>query len=178
MYPTSFRRVSPQDRRVDLAPVSNKRFDRVEDCNLSDRTKRMLAPAALIITVCLAASAEASALQRMAATVDMGKIASAVQITAPTPVANTLLLEPLTAELATPTTEFRIRVPADTVVRIEVTNEVGECVCSARMLMPAGIQKVGFSGRDANGHLLPNGSYHYTVIAGDAMQTARVAILR
>ncbi len=145
---------------------------------MSDRICRVIAPAALIITLCLAASAEASALQRMAATVDMGKIASAVQISAPTLAADALLLEPLTAELGTPTTEFRIRVPADTVVRVEVTNEAGECVCSARMLMPAGVQKVGFSGRDANGHLLPNGSYHYTVIAGDAMQTARVSIVR
>ena len=146
---------------------------------MSDRTRRVIAPAVCIVMLCLAASAEASALQRMAATVDMGKIASAVQITSPTPAAAyALLLEPLTAELATATTEFRIRVPADTVVRVEVTNEAGECVCSARMLMPAGVQKVGFSGRDANGHLLPNGSYHYTVIAGDAMQTARVSILR
>jgi hypothetical protein len=159
--------------------VSTQRFSRVEDFILSDRTGREFAPAALIVMLCLAGSAEASALQRMAATVDMGKIASAVQITAPAfDAAHALLLEPLSAELASPTTEFRIRVPADTVVRVEVTNETGECVCSARMLMPAGIQRVGFSGRDANGHLLPNGLYHYTVIAGDAMQTARVSILR
>jgi flagellar hook capping protein FlgD len=146
---------------------------------LSDRTCRVIAPAALIISFFLTASAEASALQRMAAGVDMGRIASAVQFNVPAQAASdALLLEPLTAELTAPTTEFRIHVSADTVVRVEVTNEAGECVCSARMLMPAGVQKVGFSGRDASGHLLPNGSYHYTVIAGDAMQTARVSIVR
>jgi hypothetical protein len=46
------------------------------------------------------------------------------------------------------------------------------------MVMPAGTQKVGFSGYDALGHALPNGSYTYTVTAGDVVQTARVSILR
>lgn len=142
------------------------------------RSDRLTAPAVLIVSLCLATLAEASTLQRMAATVDIGKLASAVQITPPTATNDVLLLEPLTAELASYSTEFRIRVPAETVVRVEVINEAGECVCSARMLMPAGIQKVGFGGRDASGHLLPNGSYQYVVMTGDEMQTARVSILR
>jgi hypothetical protein len=155
----------------------------VEECILSHRTRRTPAPKAsfafasisISLLVAGAGTSEALTLQRMAATVDVSKIVSAVQTL---PADDVLLLEPLTADLVSQTTEFRIHVPTETPVLVEVTNDAGQCVCSARMLMPAGTQKVGFSGRDARGNLLPNGSYHYTVIAGGAMQTARVSITR
>jgi hypothetical protein len=44
--------------------------------------------------------------------------------------------------------------------------------------MPAGVQKLGFLGRDANGRELPNGIYYYNVIVGDDVSTTRITISR
>lgn len=117
----------------------------------------------------------------MAATVDLSKVASAVRIDAPvmsTLGLGALAVEPLSALLVASATEFRIGVPSESEVSIEVTDEAGRCVCSARMRMPAGWQKVAFSGHDTHGALLPNGTYQYTVVAGNSVQTARIMIAR
>jgi len=85
---------------------------------------------------------------------------------------------PANAELNSPSTEIEVRVPSECDVEIQVIDETGNRVCGALVHMPAGVQKLGFCGRDSQGRALPNGVYYYNVIVGDHVSTTRVIIAR
>jgi hypothetical protein len=157
----------------------------MEDCVLSFYTRRALAPVAF--TCCLtllAGAAEALTLQRLAAGIDLGGVAAAKSpaMTVPTAAATTAgvfqLTVPASIDLLGPATEVRIGVPTECDVSIEVADETGAPLCLAQVHMRAGWQKVGFSGRDMAGRLLPNGVYYYTVTADGTSRTTRVTISR
>lgn len=85
---------------------------------------------------------------------------------------------PETVELLGATTEVRVGLPHEADMDIVVTDEAGATVCSARVHMPAGWQKLAFSGRGSDGKPLANGVYFYRVaVDGDVMVT-RVVINR
>ncbi len=85
---------------------------------------------------------------------------------------------PVAAELTSPSTEIEIRVVNDCDVEIQIVDENGVRVNGARVHLPAGVQKLGFCGRDSQGRALPNGVYYYNVIVGDEVNTTRVTIAR
>jgi hypothetical protein len=131
---------------------------------------------------CLTGASEAFTLQRIAASVDFGGVAaathrpSAANAGAPGVVAS--LSVPAAIELLAPITEIRIGIPCECDVTIEVADESGAPLFLAQAHMPAGWQKVGFSGRDVQGNMLANGVYYYTVTADGYSQTSRVTINR
>ena len=67
-------------------------------------------------------------------------------------------------------------IPAECDVTIEVADDAGAPLFLAEVHMPAGWQKLGFSGRDALGRLLPNGIYYYTLTADGTSRTTRVVV--
>jgi hypothetical protein len=128
--------------------------------------------------VCFAGESRAFSLQRIAASLDMSHIAAPSNTV---PVATASLhhaIAPATAELTAPSTEIEIKIPSECDVEIQVVDESGVRVCGAHVHMPAGVQKLGFCGRDANGRELPNGVYYYSVIVGDDVSTTRITISR
>ncbi len=128
--------------------------------------------------VCFAGESQAFSLQRIAASLDMSHIAAPSN---GVPVTTTSLhhaIAPATAELTAPSTEIEIKIPSDCDVEIQVVDESGVRVCGARVHMPAGVQKLGFCGRDTSGRELPNGVYYYNVIVGDDVSTTRITISR
>lgn len=128
--------------------------------------------------VCFAGESRAFSLNRIAASLDVSHIAAANNTgTASTAVAHHAVT-PTTAELTAPSTEIEIRLTSDCDVEIQVVDESGLRVCGAHVHMPAGVQKLGFLGRDASGRELPNGIYYYNVIIGDDVSTTRITISR
>ena len=142
----------------------------------------------VVLSLCACASlgavgsASAYSLHRIAALLDL------THITANASFSETLTYEPFeditgpvlpsNAELNAASTEIEVHVPSACDVEIQVIDEAGNRVCGARVHMPAGVQKLGFCGRDAQGRELPNGVYYYNVIVGDHVSTTRVAISR
>ena len=61
---------------------------------------------------------------------------------------------------------------------IEVSDSEGHLISSATLKLPAGWQKIGFSGRDSKGLPLANGVYRYTVLTTAGARSARVTIQR
>jgi hypothetical protein len=140
---------------------------------------------ALVVTlcacaaVCLASSSRAFTLHHIAASLDLSRLASATPSNpgdATINVAHPVV--PAAVELTSHSTEIEVHIPAECDVEIQVVDESGSRVCGARVHMPAGTQKVAFSGHDARGRALPNGVYYYSVVAGDAFSTMRVTIAR
>jgi hypothetical protein len=127
----------------------------------------------------LTGESQAFSLHRIAASLDMSHIASSSALS------NTTIsfdahhaVVPAIAELTAPSTEIEVRIPTECDVEIQVIDESGVRVSGARVHMPAGVQKLGFCGRDAQGRALPNGIYYYNVIVGDDVSTTRVVIAR
>lgn len=154
------------------------------------RLRRELAPALFILSalpaVGLAPSAHATVLPRLAVYLDLSQIASSVvagsgattmidEMMLAVPARTTL---PETVELSGPTTEVRIGLPHEADMNVEVSNEAGDVVCSARIHMPAGWQKVAFSGHGPGGKPLPNGVYFYKVTVDSDVLVTRVVIAR
>jgi hypothetical protein len=143
-------------------------------------------PAAAIIIVCsllvvATGSSRATTLPRLAASLDFSRLAASGpsamvdEMSLVMPVRTVL---PPSVELLGPTTEVRIGLAHESDVDIEVTDESGALVCNASVHMPAGWQKVAFSGRGHDGQPLPNGVYFYRVAAGDEVMVTRVVISR
>jgi hypothetical protein len=137
------------------------------------------------VAICTAghpAKSHAFALQRLAAAVDVSNFAASVGATVPsgTLAANvpSRLVVPASIDLVGPTTEIRVGVPAECDMTVEVADDAGAPLFLAEMHMPAGWQKIGFSGRDALGKPLPNGTYYYTLTADGTSRTTRVVIQR
>lgn len=125
----------------------------------------------------LVGTSYAFSLHRIAASLDMSHIAAA----SPNTVALTELhhtMTPVAAELNAPSTEIEIHVIAECDIEIQIVNEDGVRVNGARVHLPAGVQKLGFCGRDSQGRELANGVYYYNVIVGDEVSTTRVTIAR
>lgn len=152
--------------------------------------RRQLAPACVFaccgLTLVSARDAGASVLQRLATSLDFSHIAASGvagsgaaglldEMTLAMP-ARTVL--PASVELLGATTEVRIGVPQEADMDIEVTDESGAVVCSAQVHMPAGWQKLCFSGRGHDGRPLANGVYFYRVAVGDDVLVTRVVINR
>jgi hypothetical protein len=129
------------------------------------------------VSLCLVGSSYAFSLHRIAASLDMGHIAAATQTGAVLSNVH-LAVAPAAAELNAPSTEIEIHIITECDVEIQIVDEDGVRVSGARVHMPAGVQKVGFCGRDAQGKALPNGVYYYNVIVGDDVSTTRVTIAR
>jgi len=129
-----------------------------------------------------ASTSGAFTLQRMAAAVDMSHVAASGSVTIP---ASGLavnvparLVVPPSIDLLGPTTELRVGIPIECDVTIEVADDAGAPLFLAEVHMPAGWQKIGFSGRDALGNLLVNGTYYYTLTADGTSRTTRVVVNR
>jgi len=160
--------------------------ERVEDSILSHNARRALAPViiAVFAITCLTGASEALTLQRLAASIDLSGVAAAQRpllTVPPASVSGAGLLQltvPASIELIAPSTEVRIGIPSECDVTIEVADESGAPLFLAQAHMRAGWQKLGFSGRDEQGHLLSNGVYYYTVTADGTSRTARVTINR
>jgi hypothetical protein len=163
------------------------RFISVEEGSLSLYTRRAIAPAIFIsFSLASVSIGHASALQRIAAMIDVSRLASsesagagvsslATEVSMAVP-AHTVV--PATVELLTFSTEITVGVPQEMDIAIEVADESGNIVNTARVHMPAGWQKLGFSGHDASGRELPNGVYFYRVILDDDVMTTRIVINR
>jgi hypothetical protein len=152
--------------------------------------RRQLAPAVLF-TLSLTLSffahdAGATSLQRLAASLELSHLAAAVaagsDVTATADelarAVPTRTVLPTSVELLGATTEVQIGLPQESDMDIEVTDESGAVVCTARVHMPAGWQKVCFSGHAHNGSPLPNGVYFYRVTIGGDVRVTRVVINR
>jgi hypothetical protein len=117
----------------------------------------------------------------MAAAVDVSRFAaSGIPVAATNLAANVpaRLMVPASIDLLGPTTELRVGIPSECDVTIEVADDAGAPLFLAEVHMPAGWQKLGFSGRDTQGHPLPNGVYYYTLSADGASRTTRVNVNR
>jgi hypothetical protein len=135
----------------------------------------------MLLVVGIAGRSEAFALQRMAGAIDMNRVAAgAVSLPAAQFVASIpqQLVTPATIDLVGPLTEFRLGIPCECDVTIEVADEAGAPLFLAEAHMPQGWQKVAFSGRDAKGAMLRNGTYYYTVTADGVSRTTRVVVNR
>ncbi len=148
---------------------------------------RSLVTPAIIVCALIGSSSTSHAftLNRLAASIDMSRLAAGASGSGAAALANEVSLAipvrvevPPSVELVSASTEIRIGVPHESDVDIEVANEAGEIVCSARVHMPAGWQKLGFSGHGAHGVELPNGTYFYRVRVGDDILTTRILINR
>ncbi|HXV14433.1 MAG TPA: hypothetical protein VEC56_09530 [Candidatus Krumholzibacteria bacterium] len=140
---------------------------------------------ALTVALCMCAAlgltgkSHAFTLHRIAASLDMSHIASSSALSGATISFDAHhAVVPAVTELTAPSTEIEVRIPTECDVEIQVIDEAGVRVSGARVHMPAGVQKLGFCGRDAQGRALPNGLYYYNVIVGDDVSTTRVVIVR
>ena len=153
---------------------------------MSHTTRHALAPVAFVFgcVLCLAGTSEAFTLQRLATAIDMSGVAAASNHDLALPGAETAaglpirLSLPAIVDLTGPSTELRIGVPRECDITIEVSNQTGAPLFLALAHMPAGWQKVGFSGRDTQGHPLANGIYYYTLTADGYSRTTQVTINR
>ena len=123
-------------------------------------------------------ASHAFALQRLAATMDVGQVALSVPTSGLVSNVPSGLILPATVNLMGPSTELKLGIPTECDVTIEVADDAGAPLFLAQAHMPAGWQKLGFSGRDAQGNVLPNGTYYYTVTADGASRTMRVVVIR
>ena len=128
---------------------------------------------------CLVSSSRAFTLHRIAASLDLNRLASAIPLDPNiTSFDAAHLSVPAAVELTSHSTEIEMHIPVECDVEIQVVDESGSRVCGARVHMPAGTQKLAFSGHDERGRALPNGVYYYSVITGDNVSTTRVTITR
>jgi hypothetical protein len=130
------------------------------------------------MVLCVAGSSHAFTLHRVAAALDVSRIASTPPVAADFSAMDDLATMPETAVLNAPSTEIEVFIARECDADIQIVDEAGQRVCDARVHMPAGKQKLGFSGRDAQHRSLPNGIYYYSVIVGDDVNTTRVTIAR
>ena len=142
----------------------------------SNRPVLTIAACACMV-LCVTGSSHAFSLHRIAAALDVSHIASTPPVTVDFSTVD-LATVPATAELNAPSTEIEVFITKECDAEIQVVDESGQRVCDARVHMPAGKQKLGFSGRDAHRRTLPNGTYFYSVIVGDDVNTTRVTIAR
>lgn len=136
---------------------------------------------AVLLVVGIAARGEALTLQRMVGAIDLNRVAAGAVSLPSTPLMASIppqLVTPATIDLVGPLTEFRVGLPCECDVTIEVADEAGAPLFVAEAHMPQGWQKVAFSGRDARGAMLPNGTYYYTVTADGTSRTTRVVVNR
>lgn len=138
--------------------------------------------AATVFVMGQSSASHAFALQRLAAAVDASHFAASGSLALPsTSLAANVparLVVPSTIDLLGPSTELRVGVPAECDVTIEVADDAGAPLFLAEVHMPAGWQKLGFSGRDTRGNPLPNGTYYYTLTADGTSRTTRVVVNR
>jgi hypothetical protein len=134
-----------------------------------------------LLVVGIASRSEAFALERMAGAIDLSRVTSGVvslpssQLIASIP---QQLEVPASISLNGPLTDIRVGIPAECDMTIEVADDAGAPLFLAECHMPQGWQKVAFSGRDAKGAMLPNGTYYYTVTADGISRTMRVVVNR
>jgi hypothetical protein len=146
------------------------------------RPRPLFAAIAIGLLLGTTGTVHATTLQHLAASLDLSRIAapasanSAIDQLALAMPTRTVI--PPTIDLLGPTTEVRVGLPHESDMNIEVTNEAGDIVCTASVHMPAGWQKMAFSGRDGKGHLLPNGVYFYRVLVAGEVMVTRVVINR
>lgn len=140
---------------------------------------------ALVVTlcacaaVCLASSSRAFTLHRIAASLDLSRLAAANATHPGIAISSEALpVLPTSIELTSHSTEIEVRIPTECDAEIQIVDESGVRVCGARVHMPAGMQKVAFSGHDERGRSLPNGVYYYSVVTGNDVSTTRVTIAR
>jgi hypothetical protein len=115
----------------------------------------------------------------MAASLDLSRFAVAnATISEVNALPSATAQAPAFAELTSPSTEIEVRVASDCDIEIQIVDENGVRVNGARVHLSAGVQKLGFCGRDAQGRALPNGVYYYNVIVNDVVSTTRVTIAR
>lgn len=139
------------------------------------------ASVAALLVVGIAGRSEAFALERMAMAVDLGRFATSAMSLPTSPlVANApaQLIVPPAIDLSGPITDVRVGIPVECDVTIEVADDAGSPLFLTEVHMPQGWQKVAFSGRDASGAMLPNGTYYYTVTADGNSRTTRVVVNR
>lgn len=142
---------------------------------MSHSVRRALAPVVCFCALtALTGASEAFTLQRIAAAIDLTGVASARRA----PSSEMELTLPEAIQLSAPCTEVPIGVGAECDVTIEIADESGAPLYLAQAHMRAGVQKVGFSGRDERGNPLANGVYFYTVTADGCSRTTRVTINR
>ena len=128
---------------------------------------------------CLVSSSRAFTLHHIAASLDLNRLASTIPLDPSiTPFESAHPAVPAAVELTSHSTEIEVHIPVECDVEIQVVDESGSRVCGARVHMPAGIQKLAFSGHDERGRTLPNGVYYYSVVTGDNVSTTRVTITR
>lgn len=147
---------------------------------------RLIIPTLACAGVFVTAEAQAFTLHRIAASLGVRHIASLDVSNMATGLAGANLSLDTQHAVTTqfveltdaPSTEIEVRFVTECDAEIEVVNEQGVRVCNARVHMPAGVQKLGFCGRDAQGLALPNGVYYYNVIVGDDVSTTRITIVR
>jgi len=126
-------------------------------------------------------ASHAFALERLAAAIDVSHFAASdVPLPSSSLAANVpaRLVLPQTINLLGPTTEVQVGIPSECDVTIEVADDAGAPLFLAQVHMPAGWQKIGFSGRDTKGRPLANGVYYYTVTAEGTSRTTRVNVSR
>lgn len=162
----------------------------MEDHTLGVCSRRPLAPVGVIVctlfVLVMAPRADGSALQRLASSLDFSPIAaSGVAGPGAAALVDEMMLAipartvlPPSVELLSATTEVRIGLAHEADVDIEVTDESGTVVCSAKVHMPAGWQKLCFSGRTHDGRALPNGVYFYRALVDGDVLVTRVVINR
>jgi len=128
---------------------------------------------------CLVSSSRAFTLHRIAASLDLNRLASTIPLDPSiSPFEGVHPAVPAAVELTSHSTEIEVHIPVECDVEIQVVDESGSRVCGARVHMPAGVQKLAFSGHDERGRTLPNGVYYYSVVTGDNISTTRVTITR
>jgi hypothetical protein len=137
---------------------------------------------AVVLVSGSAVSSHSFTMQRLAAAIDVSQYAGGT-ISLPASGLMTAnipsgLSIPATINLLGPTVELRVGIPRACDVTIEVADDAGSPLFLAQAHMPAGWQKIGFSARDSQGNLLPNGTYYYTVTADGISRTTRVIVDR
>ena len=142
----------------------------------------VLCACATLVIVGQVRSSHAFALARLAAAIDVSRVAAAGALPVTTNPANSnvpdRLVLPATIQLTGASTEVLVGAPTECTLSIEVADDAGAPMFLAELHMPAGWQKVGFSGRDSQGKPLPNGNYYYTVTAEGTSRTVHVVINR
>lgn len=79
-----------------------------------------------------------------------------------------------------PTTTIRFAIPAESTVRMEIYNMLGQIVSTLvdGERMQAGIYEKVWDGRDAGGMQVSSGTYIYRVVAGDYVEAKRMVLMK
>jgi hypothetical protein len=78
-----------------------------------------------------------------------------------------------------PTTEIKYLAPKTGAVKIDVYNVAGQLVKTVfNGTVEAGIQKITWDGKDANGSIAVSGVYFYKLSAGDQVSTGKMVLLK